>query len=91
MNLIKSHFKLFSIMVNHNFNPFIESLIYPFLHFSWSDLPGFTFFFFFFFSIFHSSNIQKIYITSIFWMVNHKNRPIEQFFSNFINDNKYMF
>ena len=41
--IIHSH-ELFNIMVNQNFNPFIESLIHPLMHFSLSDLPGFTFF-----------------------------------------------
>ena len=86
----KSHFELFNIMVNQNFSPFIESLIYPFLH-TLAEVTyklGFTFLFL---SIFQPSNSQEIYITSIFWMVNHKNSPIMQFFSSFIKDNKYMF
>ena len=85
--------KLFNIIVNHNFNPFIQSLIYPFWHFSWSDLPGFFFVVVVVvsFQYFSPPTDKKIDITSTFLVVNHKNIPMKQFFSNFTKDNKYIF
>ena len=34
VNEFEYRFELFNLMLNHNFNLFIESLIYPFLHVS---------------------------------------------------------
>ena len=83
-----SDFGLFNIMVNHNLKPFIESLIYPFLHFSWSELTGLTFFVSF--RYFNPPTSKKTILPTKFWMVNPKNGPIKQFFFNFIKDNKYV-
>ena len=83
--------QLFNIIVNHNFNPFIESLICPFWHFSWSDLPGFflLLLLLFLFNISALRQKNRDYL-NIFGGKPQK-YSIKQFFSNFIKDNKYIF
>ena len=76
-------------MVNHNFHFFIESLIYPF--WTLAEVTYLDSLFFVSFNISALQQTKEIYITPIFWMVNHhQNSPIKQFFSYFLKDNKYV-